>query len=50
MKRKVFCAICGRKGTVEIADGTGRILDKDWRYYGKMSYPARIASRQEVNH
>ena len=36
MKHKVSCAVCGKKGIVEIDSKTRKILSKDWCYYGKM--------------
>jgi hypothetical protein len=35
MKHKVQCAICGKKGIVEIDDWNKMIYD-DWGYFGKV--------------
>jgi len=35
MKHKVTCAVCGKKGIVEIDDWNKMIYD-DWGYFGKI--------------
>ena len=41
LRHKVMCAVCGDKAIVLIDKETGKILDKDWWYWGKIHNPNR---------
>lgn len=36
MRHKVSCAVCGKKGIVDINDKTRRIVGREWYYYKKL--------------
>jgi hypothetical protein len=41
MKHKVTCAICGKKGIVEI-DDWNKMIYNDWGYFGKVKVRNKI--------